>query len=217
MLLIFLYHRAFEGKYGNSTNMLDRHFCHLSKHYSIVLPKDPVSIFSTSICLTFDDAHVDFYTKVFPLLKKHRLKALLAVPVSLIGSDSYCTWDMLQELVDSHIVHIASHSMSHINLLDPKANLEYELVESKKILENRLKIQIDTFVYPYGKFNPTIQKLAKRHYQHTMRIGSSNNLFWDRLLYRVPSDNLSHPIEKLTLTNKVFYTCNFLKNKIRNR
>lgn len=217
MLLVFLYHRAFDGKYGNSVRMLDNHFESLAKTYPIVLPRDRLQLFSTSICLTFDDAHLDFYTKVYPLLKKHRLKALLAVPANLIGMDTYCTWNMLKELVDSKIVYIASHSMNHANLLDPKVDVDYELIESKKILENRLKIEIDTFVYPYGKFNLAIQKKAEKHYQYTMRIGSSANLSWDRLLYRIPSDDLNHPLEKLTRIKKTLYLCNFIKNRLRNR
>ena len=68
--------------------------------------------------LTFDDGYLSFYTRIFPLLKKHHYPAT----VSLVGAwmdgnlASYdagkplMNWDQVRELVQSGLVEIASHS-----------------------------------------------------------------------------------------------------------
>ncbi|MGD2170182.1 MAG: polysaccharide deacetylase family protein [Chlamydiota bacterium] len=220
MLLTFLYHQVGLGKYANTLSLLDKQFSYLAQKYPVVIPGDPLKPFSTSVCLTFDDATKDFYQEVFPLLKKYQIKALLAVPVSLIETPNYCNWQMLREIYQSKLVKIASHSMTHAVLTNPKIDYCFELTTSKKILENQLQTKVDTFVYPFGKFNRNIHKEAKKHYRYIMRIGSSCNLSWNNfhhLNYRIPSDNLSHYLENLTLLNKIKYSFNFLKNTIRLR
>ncbi|PIS00835.1 MAG: hypothetical protein COT84_05130 [Chlamydiae bacterium CG10_big_fil_rev_8_21_14_0_10_35_9] len=220
MLLTFLYHQVGLGKYTNTLSLLDKQFSYLSQNFPIVVPGDLLMPFSTSICLTFDDATEDFYHEVFPLLKKYQIKALLAVPVSLVETPNYCSWQMLREVSQSRLVKIASHSMSHAVLTNPEVDYCFELTASKKILENQLQTKVDTFVYPFGKFSQSIHKEAKKHYRYIMRIGSSCNFSWNNfhhLHYRIPSDNLSHYLENLTLLKKIKYFFNFLKNTIRLR
>lgn len=117
-----------------------------------ILPENPV-------ILTFDDGYRDFYTDVFPILKKYKVKAIAyIVPNFLDKPNNMDTW-MLKELVKSGLVEIGAHSMNHSYLTElPQKSVEYEVVESKKYLEKILGIPIVSFAYPYGAFdNQTIK------------------------------------------------------------
>ena len=179
--------------------------------YPSVLPGDPLSLFSPSISLTFDDASFDFYHYVFPLLKQRNLKALLSIPTFYIKEKSnstieerlsgnlfdensphtpFCTWEEIRTMVETGLIEAASHSHTHIDLTK-EVDLNLEILSSKALLEEKLKRKIKTFVFPFGKFNGKTLQLAKKHYPYVMRVGSSFNLSWQNLsgvIYRLPSD-----------------------------
>src|SRR5215467_6517495 len=142
MLLILMYHRAVAGPYGNSPEILRSHFAHLRRTYPVVLPGETLEANRLSVCLTFDDAFVDFYAYVFPLLKEYSLRAVLSVPTGFIVPTTnngleerlsvspeeamrgrtfqlkvpFCTWAELREMSDSGLVAIASHSHQHVDM-----------------------------------------------------------------------------------------------------
>lgn len=246
MLYSFLYHRVGNSKYSNSKEMLENHFSYLKKNYKIVVPEDTLSPLETNICLTFDDGFFDFYHFIFPLLKKLNIKAVLAVPVKYILESTdidpikrlnvplniatndevyktlapFCTWKELEEMSKSGLVHIASHSYSHKNLLSEEINLELEIIESKKMIEDRLHINVSTFVYPLGKFDRDIHKLTMDHYKFAMRIGSTFNLNWqniNKISYRIISDNLKSIDQNFKFFKFISYLWFYILNTIRGR
>jgi len=218
MLLTLLYHRLGEGRYASSFEMLNSNFQHISKYYKTVLPGDKLSYFKTEVCITFDDATIDFYENVYPLLKKYKLKAVLAVPVSYIERPGYCSWSMLKEISENNLFQIASHSYNHLNMIKDPIDLNTEILKSKLELEKKLNKKISTFVYPYGKYSRKIHKQIKMEYKYIMRIGSSLNFGWNNfsnLIYRIPSDNLSCCNEIFLKRNSFKYFMKFLYNLIR--
>lgn len=246
MMLAFLYHRVGDGKYANPPEMLERHFALLSERYKIVLPGEKLDRFSLNVCLTFDDATYDFYHYAYPLLKRLGLRALLAVPSAYILEETsappalrlsipyssamkgdyyrthapFCTWAELREMQESGYVSIASHSMSHQHLLTPGLDLEREIRGSKVLLEEKLGREINTFVYPLGKFNGEIQKRVKKHYEFAMRIGTAWNRSWQNssgVIYRVISDNLIAPDQHLQAKRLFAFTWFHLLNSLRGR
>ena len=78
----------------------------------------------------------------------------------------------------SKIFSIASHSMTH-HFLTFSNELNYEIGMSKKILENKLNLKIDTFCYPEGKNNISIQKICQKEgYKYALSIrGNLKNKF----------------------------------------
>jgi peptidoglycan/xylan/chitin deacetylase (PgdA/CDA1 family) len=222
MLIILLYHRAFVSRYGNSPEVLRKHFHYLSNNYPITLPLEPLIPNKINICISFDDATFDFYHVVYPLLKEFNLRALLAVPAAYIAEDnlhppeerlssivefsstaqpaplSFCSFKELKEMVDSSHVQIASHGMTHVDLSRQDVDLKFELESSKKLLETALQISIDTFVFPYGKYNKQILIDARKIYKAVLRIGSGLNFSWkDPLLLRVNADQTPDLVTKL--------------------
>lgn len=244
MLLSLLYHRVGSGKYANPLSFFKEHFSWIRDNYKTVHPGDPLGK-EDAVCLTFDDATFDFYHHIFPLLKSYKLKAVLSVPVAFIPeqtslsdekrltkvdtlkddtppipSPAYCTWDELKEMHHSGLVHIASHSVNHVPLTSKQADPEHELLVSKSTLEEKLDTSISTFVYPYGKFNPRVHRLAKKHYSYIMRIGNATNFSWqnrNRLLYRINADAQPSPKAPFHPSKRIKYLFRYLLNTLRKK
>ena len=87
-----------------------------------------------AVVLTFDDGYLSFYTRVFPLLKKHHYPATLALvgawmdgdPSSYDAGKELLNWDQVREMVHSGLVDIASHSYDlHKGVLaNPQGNTQ---------------------------------------------------------------------------------------------
>jgi peptidoglycan/xylan/chitin deacetylase (PgdA/CDA1 family) len=115
-----------------------------------------------SIILTFDDGYEDFYQNVFPLLKKYQLKATVYIIYNFIGRKDFMTQSQIQELIDSGLVEVGSHSLSHPSLSKITAEKAHtEIFESKEKLQNMFGIPIETFAYPGGAYNDDTIKLVK--------------------------------------------------------
>ncbi len=57
---------------------------------------------------------------------------------------------------------IANHSLSHPNLPDlPSAELEWEVGESRRILQNWFQQPIRGFCYPFGGCNPAVREVVR--------------------------------------------------------
>ena len=239
-LLALMFHRASAGRHGNPAAMLDAHFELLSRDFHCVLPGEPLDDARTNVCLTFDDGYVDFYGVVYPLLRKHGLRAVLAVPVLSIreavamplearlkacesrldedACEAYCAWSELGEMVDSGSIQVASHGFSHVRLDDPDVNLHTEIAVSRTFIAARVGRPVDTFVLPYGRFSPEAIELAKRHYRYVFRIGSADNGSWNgRVLYRVDADEMATPNALLSLRRLTTYRLRRQWNRLRAR
>ena len=240
-LLALMYHRASAGRHGNSTAMLDAHFAALAKRCRCVLPGERLERDQLNVCLTFDDGTVDFYASVFPLLRKHGLRAVLAVPISVVhehaessmeerlricaeraddadGRGGHCTWAELAEMAAGEAVAIAAHGFSHSRLDTPGADLHTEIAVPQTILAARTGRPIESFVLPYGRFSAAALAFAKQHYRYVFRIGSADNGGWDgRVLYRVDADEMPAPDTLLTPRRLVAYRLRRHWNGLRSR
>ncbi len=233
MFLTLLYHHVNKKqKNSNHWDIFEKHLHFLVKNYSIVLPESKKTWYKMQLCLTFDDAYFDFFHFVYPLLQKLQIPCILAVPVEKILDratlniesrlldpiENYCTWDELLQMQQSGLVKIASHSFSHVNLTKNTANLHKEVVLSKSTLEKKLQTKIDTFVYPYGKFNKKIHLFIKKHYPYVFRIGSSFNFSSNQsILYRVVADNLDHERQIPKKRLYLYYLVKLIINSLRRK
>ena len=118
----------------------------------VPLPEKP-------ILLTFDDGYKGHYTYVYPLLKKYNYPAAFSIFTAKVDGDiigrSTVTWRQLRLMATDSLVTIAAHSVTHPPNLTtlPDYELEWEVIESKHILETRLGIPIRHFTYPAGHYN----------------------------------------------------------------
>lgn len=229
-----------------SKESFEAYLSYLAQTFSVVLPGNPV-VAPLSVSLIFDDATVDFYDIVFPLLKKYQLKALLAVPTAYISEQvdlpmserllktycagvdeaclevntAFCSWLELKEMVDSGWVTIASHTQHHCSVpaLHDSLSQTAEIVGSKKMLEQRLGIEVNHFVYPYGHWDRASHSIVLQHYQYAHRIGHALNVGpWlspQRLLYRVDADPFLKQNKAIQTQQLWVWWWNALWNRIR--
>lgn len=231
MLLCMLYHNINADKYSNNIDTFEHHLVYIKKYFQVVWPGDQLG--EKNICLTFDDGYYNFYAYVYPLLVKYNIKAVLAIPTKFILDNTdienkkrlsvyhddawdcykqapFCTFEELKEMSESGYVKIASHTHSHANLINCN-NISEELLLPKKILEEKLGIVCDTFMFPYGKYNAEAVKKASAIYPYLFRIGNGINKDFNGikgLIYRIDADNLKNEKD-------IFSFCNMSKYRLK--
>ncbi|MFB0925781.1 MAG: polysaccharide deacetylase family protein [Vicingaceae bacterium] len=125
------------------------------------LPKKP-------IILSFDDGYESCYSIIYPLLKEYNFKASFFIFTDFISGNhtqrknndwnigyrpttGHLIWPEIHEMIASGLVEIGSHTKTHRSLTEiDLEEVENELKESKKVIEDHLKKKIDVFSYPGG-------------------------------------------------------------------
>jgi len=111
------------------------------------LPKSP-------ILLTFDDGHWDFDTVVLPILKKYHVKATAYIIAGFIGRSDFMSKEELGDVISSKLVDVGAHTVHHVSLKGrPSSVLNYEIGQSKALLENTYHLSVASFAYPGGAFD----------------------------------------------------------------
>ncbi|WP_418186378.1 polysaccharide deacetylase family protein [Aliarcobacter lanthieri] len=232
MLISVMYHHVNSDRCSNDLYIFEEHLKYIKENFITIFPNERIE--KNSICLTFDDAYADFYFLIFPLLRKYNLKALLAIPSKYILDDTqelvdvrmnfehndlfenyekatFCTYKELKEMFDSGLVVFGSHSHSHIDLTQNVVDLDLELRVSKEILEEKLGVKVESFVFPFGKYNQNILKEAQKYYKYNFRIGNAIHKDFSGIngaIYRVDGDGLKTP-------NEIFKFKKILKYKLK--
>lgn len=242
LLISMMYHHVNSDRCSNKLPIFEKHLEYIKNNFTSTFPQQNLP--KKAICLVFDDGYYDFYRFIFPLLKKYNLKAVLAVvPKYILEScdeedtirlnhehnhlfqnyekGTFCTYEELKEMIQSGLLQVASHSYSHVNLLDKDIDLEQELLHSKEVLEEKLNIKVESFVYPFGKYDQNILNETKKHYQYSFRIGNAINKDFtgvNGVIYRIDGDNLNTASEIFSFKNMIrFHIKSIIKKIVGNR
>jgi len=165
--------------------------------YSVIDLKDLSKSFTTYnkltkkiAVITFDDGYRDFYTNAFSILQRYHFPATVFLPTASINDnrktfkDKEClTWAEVRELFNNDI-SFGSHTVTHPELsrLNHK-DVEFEIRQSKKTIEDNLGETIDTFSYPFKfpdenkAFIKDLREILKRNeysYGVSTRIGTTS-------------------------------------------
>jgi len=136
--------------------------------------KQSIKVSEDTVLITFDDGYEDNFKFARPILKKYGLRALVFLVSGYIGSNN--SWNHKYEKIIKHmseeeiieakdIFHYGCHTENHYNLLQlGRDDLNSEILESKKKLENMLGYSIDAFSYPYGFYNKQINDFVKNNF-----------------------------------------------------
>lgn len=132
------------------------------------------------IVCTFDDGYKSLTNEAYKILKRYDFSATVFICTDLIGCDN--TWNNKDAVLRKHLNvddiqklkdagwEIASHGVLHKNLLklsDPE--IEYELSESKKRLENLIGY-CESYAYPYGAYNKCIRRCVEKYYKYAFSV-----------------------------------------------
>ncbi|HUV71998.1 MAG TPA: polysaccharide deacetylase family protein [Clostridia bacterium] len=140
----------------------------INQGYTVISLEEMVKALGNSslppkpLVLTFDDAYLDFYNQVYPLLKEKNLKATVFVISQFVGGGQYLSWQQLREMVNSGLVMVGNHTLNHLyltQLLTPE--IRNQIVSAKNILEENIGRKVEFFAYPYGKSTPEAKEILK--------------------------------------------------------
>lgn len=112
------------------------------------------------VVLTFDDGHASHLKYAAPCLKENQWPGIFFVSAGLVGRKGQMDWADLRGLLGEGF-EIGSHGLRHIPLINlSEDELEKEVGQSKKILEDRLGAEVKSFSIPRGFDHPRIKEAA---------------------------------------------------------
>lgn len=163
--MILAYHEIVPGvesyRYAVACSVLNEHLALITKLATENRTPAPASR------VTFDDGHLSNYRFAAPLLEKHGIRGTFFVIGSNISNKpNYMTWEELRQLVfRGH--EVQSHGWSHVPLNQCSENqLKEELVRSKKTLEDKLGISVESLSAAHGRWNDhVLEACAKAGYK----------------------------------------------------
>jgi peptidoglycan/xylan/chitin deacetylase (PgdA/CDA1 family) len=118
------------------------------------LPPKPVVI-------SFDDGLQTQFTTALPVLRDHDWPGVLNLKVESLRQEEL-TEAMIGRMI-SEGWEVNSHSVTHPKLTEiGQRELEREVAESRRILEERLGVPIEFFCYPYGRFDARVVGAVRR-------------------------------------------------------
>lgn len=126
-----------------------------------------------AVVITFDDGFEDNYFNAFPVLKKYNFPATVFLATGLIGGEinnsqniplKMLNWRQIEEMHSSGLVDFQPHAVSHQRLDKfDKNKIKEEIIESRKIIEEKLDKKCLFFAYPKGKYNQDIIEILKEN------------------------------------------------------
>ena len=119
------------------------------------------------ISITFDHGYRDFYRNVLPTLTQHNIPATVLISPPKVGqsltmngdSVEYLSWDQLEELTNHNITLGAYEDNAwNINAISEEMVREH-IIDYKKMIEDRLGIEVRYFGVKEGIPKPGIRDL----------------------------------------------------------
>lgn len=148
--------------------------------------------------VTFDDAEKGVIEYGLPILKKHQMQGCVFVSPALIGKSYGFSWAKTPKSVIapsetetwggyqidhmnadsinkwlSEGLEIGSHGLWHLDLsslcLNPEL-LQFEIEQSKRILEEDFGVSVEAFAYPFGSYNQIVKECVKQYYKCAVTV-----------------------------------------------
>lgn len=148
-----------------------------------------------TVVLTIDDGYRSIYTIAYPLLKKYNVPATVFLYTDFVGGNAALSWRQLQEMRDSGLIDVQSHTRTHASLAATnndadqsryKARVRDEIQQAEKMLERHLGKTPRYLSYPYGDSSDyAVGLLRKSGYALAMTVErGANPSFADPYLLR---------------------------------
>jgi peptidoglycan/xylan/chitin deacetylase (PgdA/CDA1 family) len=130
-----------------------------------------------AVALTFDDGFANLYVRAFPSLARHGLSATVLLVAGLCGGRSswarqpesffdreLMSWSKIQELQAAGI-NFGAHGIDHQSLSSlPFEQARAQIVNSKRLVEDRTGVAVECFAYPYGEISPPIVEIVAENF-----------------------------------------------------
>lgn len=205
-LPIILYHKTPQDFENQMKLLIERGYTAVTMNEATEIITGKIIGPSKPVAITFDDGFSD-QLKALEILRKLNLKSTFYIIIGSRNSgwclgvekkanncgDAYMNWDEIKSIASSGLVEIGSHTVDHTSLSSQSEKVQrYEIFESKRILEEKLGIKINSFAYPYGKYSEITKRLvAEAGYKNATTVNSSyiqsSNMIFE--LYRIRKAN----------------------------
>lgn len=115
-----------------------------------------------AVCITLDDGYKDNFDQAFPILQKYRVPATIFLVTNNFGRIDRLSWEDVLEMREKAGFGYGSHSVHHYDLatLDQKS-LDFELFESKRLIEVKIQDKVSSIAYPAGSYNDFVKERAR--------------------------------------------------------
>ena len=167
---VLAYHSVTDGIVGNDweentihKDLFARQMKYLSDNkYNVISCKQGIEYLAScedtsakTVAITFDDGYVDNYTNAFPILKKYNFHATVFLTVNFLqdysGDTEYLGYSQIMDIKKTGIIDFGSHGLTHRALtMLTDSELDKEIKDAKRKLEDIVNDKIDLFAYPFG-------------------------------------------------------------------
>lgn len=155
----------------------------------------------TTIAFTFDDGWRDCYTQIAPQLEKYGVNAMFFINPNFAdaadnNNEAYIenftvnttkspgkhpmTWAQIKELVSRGFL-MGAHTMDHYNINDDNVEeLEHQIGDCKKVMEEKLGVPCEYFAFPFGRLehaNPMSVDIALKYYKYVFSQSDHRHFF----------------------------------------
>jgi peptidoglycan/xylan/chitin deacetylase (PgdA/CDA1 family) len=129
-----------------------------------------------SFVITFDDGFESVYTQAFAVLQELNLSATVFLTVgadTTTGEDqrlpehegrSMLSWREIRQM-QKHRIDFGAHTLTHPDLTTLSASeIEKEIGDSKKVIEDAIGVEASSFAYPFGFFDECSRAIAAQYF-----------------------------------------------------
>lgn len=159
------------------------------------------SVARPTIAFSFDDGWRDCYTQIAPQLEKFGVNAMFFINPNFAYAaekedDNYIenftvnttnspgkhpmTWEQIQDLQKRGFL-FGAHTLDHYCINDGNVlELEHQIGDCRKIMEERLGTPCDSFAFPYGHLehaNPMSIEIACKYYKYVFSQSDHQHFF----------------------------------------
>jgi peptidoglycan/xylan/chitin deacetylase (PgdA/CDA1 family) len=141
-----------------------------------------------SFVITFDDGYESVYSKALPVLQELGYSATVFLTTGMQannGGDArlpslqgrlMLSWREIDEM-QRCAIELGAHTLTHPDLTKlSRPQIELELGDSKKRIEDRTGAEVASFAYPFGRYDDRSREIAGRYFTSACsdRLGIAN-------------------------------------------